>query len=47
MRIKVIYDKLLRQVFYYIFEEENGKETLIDAIPLLDEEGEDEETTIH
>ena len=47
MRIKVIYDKLLRQVFYYIFEEENGREMLIDAIPLFDEEGEDEEQATH
>ena len=47
MRVKIVYDGIMGQLYCYIFEKQDGEEVLVEAFPLLDEESEDEETTIH
>ena len=47
MRFKFVYDPLLRQIYCYVFEEKDGEDEIIDIIPCIDEEGEDEEKTTH
>jgi len=47
MRVKIVYDSIMGQLYCYIFEKKDGEEVLIEAFPLDNEESEDEETTIH
>ena len=46
MRVKIVYDSIMGQLYCYIFEKKDGEEVLIEAFPLVDEEGKDEEDVI-
>ena len=47
MRVKIVYDGIMGQLYCYIFEKQDGEEVLIEAFPLDNEEGEDEDEITH